>query len=179
MGGRPSPPDGWEDDGHNAQPEVGDGDGAYGKGASDVVAGRILPYRRVYAHRKRDEQADDYSEEAELHANRHFTQDVVPYLRLAPQRLSEVSPQDDVPEPAHILNVGWHVQSQAPFEHLSRFLVSLPVDAGLLGQHDVDNVSGNHANGEEHYQRDQQQRWYDQEKSLDNIVAHIESPSVS
>ena len=55
---RPAPPDGWEEQDHQSQPEVRRGQADDGDGAPRVVGGRILANRRVDADGQGDHQPD-------------------------------------------------------------------------------------------------------------------------
>ena len=90
-------------------------------------------------------------------SNRNPYDDLVDYGSLLPQGVAQRSVQDEVFEPAHVLDMNWHVEAELLFE-------VCPGDVGEVvhpRRHHIDDVARNEAYDEEDDQGDVKERRYD------------------
>ena len=123
---------------------------------SPMVSWRIAEYMPMGTPISRDTKQ---AENAELDGDRNPYDNLVDYGSLLPQGVAQRSVQDEILQPARVLDVDWHVQAQLLFE----------IGSGDVGEvvhprcHHVNDVARNETDDEEDDQGDEKERRNDEE----------------
>ena len=135
-----------------------------------VVGGGVLADRRVDAHRQRDDQADEDGQQPELGGDRQSSQHPLLDPPAAQQRLAEGAAQENATDPAAVLHVDRQVQAEPLFDGRA---VDLAAHECRATGHDVDDVAGDEADGQEHQHAQDEQGRDDQQQPADDVGSHI------
>ena len=107
----------------------------------------------------------------QLQGDGHSGEDLPLHGPVAPEQgLTERTAQQDARHPAHVLDVGWDVQSH---DGAQSFLLLLGAGVELsIGRQDVDVVAGEQPHREEHQHAQDEQRGDEQQQPPDDVGAH-------